>query len=99
MIFAVDAALLVGALLSPCRVLRAPPPRARLIERMPPGSLRAALPLAVSFFCFALLFLALAGMLPAYLVERARGRGRDRRPDRRRGDGAGHRRQLRVRRG
>jgi hypothetical protein len=37
---------------------------------MPPGSLRASLPLAVSFFCFALLFLALAGMLPAYLVDR-----------------------------
>ena len=37
---------------------------------MPPGSLRTALPLAVSFFCFALLFLALAGMLPAYLVAR-----------------------------
>lgn len=33
------------------------------------GSLRAAMPLAVAFFCFALLFLALAGLLPAYLVE------------------------------
>lgn len=32
-------------------------------------SLRAAMPLAVAFFCFALLFLALAGLLPAYLVE------------------------------
>ena len=27
-------------------------------------------PLSVAFFCFALLFLALAGLLPAYLVER-----------------------------
>lgn len=33
------------------------------------GSLRPAMPLAVAFFCFALLFLALAGLLPAYLVE------------------------------
>jgi MFS family permease len=33
------------------------------------GSLHATIPLAVAFFCFALLFLALAGLLPAYLVE------------------------------
>lgn len=33
------------------------------------GSLRAGVPLSVAFFCFALLFLALAGLLPAYLVE------------------------------
>ncbi|HEY2870327.1 MAG TPA: MFS transporter [Reyranella sp.] len=66
MIFAVDAVLLVAALLAALR-LRSPPVHAGSWQ-MPPGSLRAALPLAVSFFCFALLFLALAGMLPAYLV-------------------------------
>ncbi|MBS0525773.1 MAG: MFS transporter [Proteobacteria bacterium] len=67
-IFAVDAILLAAALLAALR-LRSPPSHAT-DWRMPPGSLRAALPLALSFFCFALLFLALAGMLPAYLVER-----------------------------
>ncbi len=34
------------------------------------GSLRAAAPLSVAFFCFALLFLALAGLLPTYLIDR-----------------------------
>ncbi|MFI5033753.1 MAG: MFS transporter [Reyranellales bacterium] len=67
-IFAVDAALLVAALLAALG-LRSPPTHATGWQ-MPPGCLRAALPLAVSFFCFALLFLALAGMLPAYLVNR-----------------------------
>ena len=67
-IFAVDAGLLAAALLA-ALPLRSPPAHASGWQ-MPPGSLRAALPLAVSFFCFALLFLALAGMLPAYLVER-----------------------------
>jgi sugar phosphate permease len=33
------------------------------------GSLRSGFALAVAFFCFALLFLALAGLLPAFLVE------------------------------
>jgi predicted MFS family arabinose efflux permease len=32
--------------------------------------LARALPLSFAFFCFALLFLALAGLLPSYLVER-----------------------------
>jgi MFS family permease len=67
-IFAVDAALLAIALLAALG-LRSPPSHAG-DWHMPPGLLRAALPLALSFFCFALLFLALAGMLPAYLVER-----------------------------
>ncbi len=67
-IFAVDTALLVAALLAALGI-RSPPSHASG-WRMPPGSLRAALPLAMSFFCFALLFLALAGMLPTYLVER-----------------------------
>lgn len=68
-IFVVDAALLVGALLLAVPVLQAPVATRAAVGSIPPGSLRAALPLAVSFFCFALLFLALAGMLPAYLVE------------------------------
>jgi MFS family permease len=68
-IFAVDAGLLAAALLAAAAILRSPPPR-DADWRMPQGSFRAALPLALSFFCFALLFLALAGMLPAYLVER-----------------------------
>ena len=38
--------------------------------RTAPQGLRASLPLAIAFFCFALLFLALAGLLPAYLVTR-----------------------------
>jgi MFS family permease len=69
-IFAVDAALLAAALVAVAIVL----PRTRATGlpplRMSPESLRASLPLAVTFFCFALLFLALAGILPAYLVER-----------------------------
>jgi MFS family permease len=65
-LFAVDAALLAAALLAALG-LRSVPTHASGWQ-MPPGALRAALPLAVSFFCFALLFLALAGMLPAYLV-------------------------------
>jgi len=69
-IFAVDAGLLAAALLVAAPMLRAPSTAHDADWRMPPGALRAALPLAVSFFCFALLFLALAGMLPAYLVER-----------------------------
>jgi hypothetical protein len=32
--------------------------------------LARALPLSLAFFCFALLFLALAGLLPSYLIER-----------------------------
>ncbi|MBN9087523.1 MAG: MFS transporter [Reyranella sp.] len=69
-IFTVDAALLAAALVVAAPILRAPSIPHDADWRMPPGALRAALPLAVSFFCFALLFLALAGMLPAYLVER-----------------------------
>jgi MFS family permease len=67
-LFAVDAALLVAALLAGLRLRSSSSHPSE--RQMPPGSLRASLPLAVSFFCFALLFLALAGMLPAYLVER-----------------------------
>jgi MFS family permease len=69
-IFAVDAGLLAAALLAATPLLRSRPVVREAGRQMPPGALRAALPLAVSFFCFALLFLALAGMLPTYLVER-----------------------------
>jgi MFS family permease len=48
-------------------------PRTRPTEIAEPrgrrGLPRVAVPLGVTFFCFALLFLALAGLLPAYLVE------------------------------
>lgn len=69
-IFVVDGALLAAALLVAAPMLRQPVAIRAADWRMPAGSLRATLPLATSFFCFALLFLALAGMLPAYLVER-----------------------------
>ena len=39
-------------------------------EKPPPGTLTSSLPLAFAFFCFALLFLAVAGLLPAWLVDR-----------------------------
>jgi hypothetical protein len=69
-IFAVDAALLTATLVAIAVAL----PRTRASGLAPlrpsPQSLCASLPLAVTFFCFALLFLALAGILPAYLVER-----------------------------
>jgi fucose permease len=65
-IFTVDATLLVAALLAASK-LRLPSSHAGDWQ-MPQGSLPAAFPLALSFFCFAFLFLALAGMLPAYLV-------------------------------
>ncbi len=68
-LFGIDVAVLalmvVGALLG-IPAVRASPGEA-------PGGgsprLGASLPLAVAFFCFALLFLALAGLLPAYLVQ------------------------------
>lgn len=67
-IFAADSAVLTLTLLVAALVIgRAPATRAadRASSR---GWMRAAWPLAASFFCFALLFLALAGILPAYLV-------------------------------
>ena len=68
-IFAVDGVLITAALLVAAPTLRAPP-AAHVDQYLPPGTLRTTIPLALAFFCFALLFLALAGMLPAYLVER-----------------------------
>jgi MFS family permease len=48
----------------------------RADRRLPFEQLGASLPLAAAFVCFALLFLALAGLLPAYLVDQ-RGLGAD----------------------
>lgn len=69
-IFAADVILLAVALI--VAIVAIPQVRAsRHDERsLSLGSLRSALPLAAAFFCFALLFLALAGLLPAWLVER-----------------------------
>jgi MFS family permease len=67
-IFAIDAALLLIALVAAIPLFRSGPPVHAAAWRLPAGTLRAAAPLAFAFFCFALLFLALAGMLPAYLV-------------------------------
>ena len=92
-IFVVDAALLVGALLLAVPVLQAPVARRAAVGPMPPDSLHAA--------CGVVLLLCPALSRPcrhaAGLSRRtARGRGCHRRPHRRRGDGAGHRRQLRC---
>jgi MFS family permease len=68
-IFAVDAVLLALGL----SIAMAAIPRTRGPQhgerRVSVGALRAAAPLSVAFFCFALVFLALAGLLPAWLVE------------------------------
>jgi|FEC22Drversion2_1045045.scaffolds.fasta_scaffold00966_1 MFS family permease len=67
--FAIDAAILAVALvatllaLPAARALKAP------VEARPSAAFGTSMPLAVAFFCFALLFLAMAGLLPAYLVQ------------------------------
>lgn len=70
LLFAADAALLALALLvSLGAIPDIPAPRrdssAGTLQRLGPS-----IPLSIAFFCFALLFLALAGLLPAYLVGR-----------------------------
>jgi MFS family permease len=70
MVFAGDAVVLALALivaLAAVPDLRAaqPSPGAITLRWLGPS-----VPLSIAFFCFALLFLALAGMLPAYFVER-----------------------------
>jgi len=67
--FLVDAALLAAVFIFAAVVLPRPPSRREGRRPVAWRSLRASLPLAISFFCFALLFLALAGILPAYLME------------------------------
>ena len=68
-IFAVDGVLLSLALV--VAIVAVPQARAshRDRQRVSVEALRTAAPLSLAFFCFALLFLALAGLLPSYLVE------------------------------
>jgi MFS family permease len=68
-IFAVDAVLLAFGLIIATAIPQTRGPR-HDERRLSAGALRAAAPLSVAFFCFALVFLALAGLLPAWLVER-----------------------------
>ncbi|MGZ5913422.1 MAG: MFS transporter [Reyranella sp.] len=68
-IFAVDAVLLALALIAAIigiAEVRTPLQAAR---RLSIGMLRAAAPLSLALFCFALIFLALAGLLPAWLAD------------------------------
>jgi predicted MFS family arabinose efflux permease len=69
-IFAADLVLLAAAVIVAIVVLPRDGDGARDREKVPTGALTSSLPLAAAFFCFALLFLALAGLLPAWLVER-----------------------------
>ena len=68
-IFAVDVVVLAFALV--VAVVGVPQASASHgdDQRFSIESLRPAMPLSLAFFCFALLFLALAGLLPAYFVE------------------------------
>ncbi len=68
-IFAVDAVLLAFGLIIAMAIPQTRGPQ-HDERRVSAGALRAAAPLSVAFFCFALVFLALAGLLPAWLVER-----------------------------
>ena len=70
-VFAIDAVVLAFTLIAAIVVV----PQSRTAEPVnrhgvAVARLGSSLPLAVAFFCFTLLFLALAGLLPAYLVER-----------------------------
>ena len=69
-IFAVDLVFLAAAVI--VAVVAVPNDRSvsHDNEKPPAGALTSSLPLAFAFFCFALLFLAVAGLLPAWLVER-----------------------------
>ena len=69
-IFAVDLVLLAAAVIVTVIAVPRDGGVARGEEKPPAGALAASLPLAAAFFCFALLFLAVAGLLPAWLVER-----------------------------
>jgi len=68
-IFAIDVILLALALIVAIAAVPQIDVPGRARRGVSIGALRAAGPLSVAFFCFALLFLALAGLLPAYLVE------------------------------
>ena len=69
-IFAVDVILLALALIVAIAAVPQVGAPGQARRGVSIGPLRAAVPLSVAFFCFALLFLALAGLLPAYLIER-----------------------------
>ncbi len=67
--FGIDAAVLALALIVTIAAL--PPARAVMppVEDRASADFGSSAPLAVAFFCFALLFLALAGLLPTYFVQ------------------------------
>src|SRR5262249_30800327 len=68
-IFVADAVLLAAALAATIFIpTQASHPAGGDRPASSINALRSAAPLAVAFFCFALLFLALAGLLPANLV-------------------------------
>jgi MFS family permease len=68
-IFAVDAVLLALALIVAIVGIAAVRTPLHAARRLSIGVLRAAAPVSVALFCFALIFLALAGLLPAWLVD------------------------------
>jgi MFS family permease len=70
-IFLADAVLLGAALAVTTLMPHHPsaPASSGTRQTSPTKALIGAAPLALAFFCFALLFLALAGLLPAYLVD------------------------------
>ena len=69
--FLFDAAALATASTIVLASVRAPVTSSRLQRHaLPVARLVTAAPLSLAFFCFALLFLALAGLLPAYFVDR-----------------------------
>jgi predicted MFS family arabinose efflux permease len=74
MVFAGDAVVLALALIVALVVALGSAPDLRATQPDPSAVtlrwLGPSVPLAIAFFCFALLFLALAGLLPAYFVER-----------------------------
>jgi predicted MFS family arabinose efflux permease len=69
-IFAADLVLLAAGVIVAVVALPNDRSAGREDEKPPTGALTSSLPLAAAFFCFALLFLAVAGLLPAWLVER-----------------------------
>jgi MFS family permease len=69
LLFALDAILLALAVIVTIAAVPTLPATPGEARSSPAQWLRPSGPLAVAFFCFALLFLAIAGLLPAYLVE------------------------------
>lgn len=69
-IFAVDLALLAAAVIITIVAVPREVGVAHGEHKLPKGTLASSLPLATAFFCFALLFLAVAGLLPAWLIDR-----------------------------